>query len=81
MSIYALFRESSVENDVEAVLENIRKIRLQKELSIIELANEAGISHSYLFYIESKRKVPTLTVLSKIAKAMGVRMVDFFPHD
>jgi transcriptional regulator with XRE-family HTH domain len=67
-----------VDKEVEKVLENLRKLRLIKELSIIDLANEAEISHSYLFYIESKRKVPTLTVLNKLAKALGVGMRDFF---
>jgi transcriptional regulator with XRE-family HTH domain len=67
-----------VDKEVEQVLENLRKLRLEKELSIIDLANEAEISHSYLFYIESKRKVPTLTVLNKLARALGVGMRDFF---
>ena len=67
-----------MEKEVEEVLDNLRRLRLEKELSIIDLANEAGISHSYLFYIESKRKVPTLTVLDRLAKALGVGMKEFF---
>jgi transcriptional regulator with XRE-family HTH domain len=67
-----------VDKEIAHVLDSIRKLRLEKELSILELANEADISHSYLFYIESKRKVPTLTVLNKLAKAMGVPMKRFF---
>jgi len=67
-----------VDKEVEKVLDNLRKLRLEKELSIIDLANDADISHSYLFYIESKRKIPTLTVLNKLAKALGVGMKDFF---
>jgi transcriptional regulator with XRE-family HTH domain len=67
-----------VDKEVEQVLENLLKLRLIKELSIIDLANEAEISHSYLFYMESKRKVPTLTVLNRLAKALGVGMRDFF---
>ena len=51
-----------MEIEVEAVLGKIRRIRLEKELSIIDLAAEAEISHSYLFYIESKRKVPTILI-------------------
>ena len=78
MSIYALFRESSVDKEVEAVLDRLRKLRTERQISIIELAAEAEISHSYLFYLESKRKVPTLTVLNRLAKALGVSMKDFF---
>ena len=67
-----------MDKEIISVLENIRKLRIEKELSIIDLANEAQISHSYLFYIESKRKAPTLTVLNKLAKALGVPMKRFF---
>jgi len=67
-----------MDKDIVAVLNKIHKIRIDKGISIIDLANEADISHSYVFYIESKKKVPTLTVLNKIAKALGVKMKDFF---
>jgi transcriptional regulator with XRE-family HTH domain len=67
-----------MDKEVAAVLNKVHKIRLDKGISILDLANEAEISHSYVFYIESKRKVPTLTVLNKIAKALGVKMKDFF---
>ncbi|WP_407653999.1 helix-turn-helix domain-containing protein [Candidatus Haliotispira prima] len=38
----------------------------------------SGVAHSYLFYIEHKKKVPALIVLDKLAKALGVSMRDFF---
>jgi len=64
--------------EISLVLDTIRSMRMEKGLSILELANRAEISHSHLFYIEAKRKVPTLTVLNRLAKAMGVEMKDFF---
>ncbi|MDR1179919.1 MAG: helix-turn-helix domain-containing protein [Spirochaetales bacterium] len=64
--------------EISAVLDRIRALRIEKGLSILDLANKADISHSYLYYIESKRKVPTLTVLCRIAKALSVEMKDFF---
>jgi transcriptional regulator with XRE-family HTH domain len=67
-----------IDPEVIAVLEKIRLIRTQKGISIIDLASAAEITNSYVFYIESKRKVPTLTVLNRIAKALGVQMKDFF---
>jgi transcriptional regulator with XRE-family HTH domain len=67
-----------LDKEVAKVLENVRRIRNEKELSILEVATRAEISHSYLFYIESKRKTPTLTILSRLAKALGVKMKDFF---
>ena len=67
-----------MDKEVEEVLENIRKLRVDKGISILDLANEAEVSHSYIYYIETKKKVPTLTVLNKIAKALGVKMKDLF---
>jgi XRE family transcriptional regulator of biofilm formation len=64
--------------EVSAVLDRIRALRMEKGLSILDLANRAEISHSYLYYIESQKKVPTLTVLCRLAKALSVEMKDFF---
>ncbi len=36
------------------------------------------IQASYIFYIESKKKVPTLTIINRIAKALDVPMKRFF---
>lgn len=67
-----------MEKEVEEVLDRIRIIRNEKKISIIDLANKAEIAHSYLYYIESKKKVPTLIVLNKLAKALDIRMKEFF---
>lgn len=63
---------------VEQVIENIHKLRIEKGISIIQLSNDSGISRSHLFYIESKKSVPSLITLSKLATAMNVTMKDFF---
>lgn len=67
-----------MDKEVEQIIENIKKIRIQKNISIIQLSNDSGISRSHLFYIESKKSVPSLMTLSKLAKAMNVSMKDFF---
>jgi transcriptional regulator with XRE-family HTH domain len=64
--------------DVIAVLSRIRKIREERQLALAKVAIEAEISPSYLFYIETFKKVPTVVTLSKLAKALGVEMSDFF---
>ncbi|MBO4728735.1 MAG: helix-turn-helix transcriptional regulator [Spirochaetaceae bacterium] len=64
--------------EVEQVIDNIKKIRNEKQISIIQLSNESGISRSHLFYIESKKSVPSLNTLSKLAQALNVKMKDFF---
>lgn len=67
-----------MEKEVEEIIDNIRKIRTEKKITIIQLSNDSGISRSHLFYIESKKSIPSLNTLSKIAKAMNVPMKTFF---
>ena len=64
--------------DVENVIDKIRKFRTEKNISIVRLSVESGISRSHLFYIETKKTVPSLETLSKIAAAMQLQMKDFF---
>ncbi|QQO09080.1 helix-turn-helix domain-containing protein [Breznakiella homolactica] len=67
-----------MDQEVESVLDRIRTIRITKQLSVLDVATKAGISHSYLYYIESKKKIPTITTLHKLATAMDIKMIDFF---
>ncbi len=67
-----------MDKDVEEVLDKIRKFRNQKGISIVQLSADSGISRSHLFYIETKKTVPSLETLSKIAKAMSIELKDFF---
>ena len=48
----------------------IRKLRLEKGITQIELAKKAGISNTYLSDIENERTNPSLKTLLKIAKAL-----------
>jgi transcriptional regulator with XRE-family HTH domain len=66
-----------MEQETEKILENIRIKRTEKKISIINLANEIGISHSHLYYIESKRVIPSIDVLVKIAKSLNLTVKDF----
>ncbi|MFC2330244.1 MAG: helix-turn-helix domain-containing protein [Treponema sp.] len=47
-------------------------------MSIVRLSVESGISRSHLFYIETKKTIPSLETLSKIAAAMQLQLKDFF---
>ena len=67
-----------MEKETEKVLENIRKKRLEKGMSLINLANEVEISHSHLYYIESKQVIPSIDVFIKIAKALNEEYSKFF---
>ncbi len=67
-----------MDKDVEEVIDRIRKFRKEKKISILSLSVESGISRSHLFYIESKKTIPSLETLSKIAHAMNLQLKDFF---
>lgn len=64
--------------EVEEVIDKIRSLRKEKKISIVQLSVDSGISRSHLFYIESKRTIPSLDTLAKIAKAMDIHLRDFF---
>ncbi|WP_077618781.1 helix-turn-helix domain-containing protein [Bacillus sinesaloumensis] len=53
----------------------IKKLRKQKGLTITELAKRAGVSKSYLSYIERDvQKNPSLQFLNKIAKPLDTNI-------
>lgn len=54
----------------------IKDTRLRKDLTQEEVAEEAGITPNYLAIIEMGTKLPSLRVLIKIAKALGVKTRD-----
>jgi transcriptional regulator with XRE-family HTH domain len=63
-----------MEKETEKILEKIRSKRLEKKISLLNLATKTGISHSHLYYIESKRVIPSVDVLVKISKALGINI-------
>ena len=50
----------------------IRYLRQEKNWSIEDLALEAGINRNYLSDLERGTRNPTLMILNKIAKALGI---------
>lgn len=62
--------------------DQIRELRLQKGYSISELADLAGVSKSYLSYIERNiQKNPSLQFLQKIAATLEVETEYFLGQD
>jgi XRE family transcriptional regulator of biofilm formation len=55
----------------------IRTIREAKGLSQVELAKKAKVARSYVVRLESgQQKNPSLAVLKRLAKALGVRVTE-----
>jgi transcriptional regulator with XRE-family HTH domain len=57
---------------VQAFGRNVRAVRKEKDWTQEHLAFEAGVKRAYLSEIESGKRNPTLDVVEKIAKALGV---------
>lgn len=51
---------------------NIKQYRLLKEWSQEELSFNADLHRTYISSLERGRRNPTVTVLEKIAKALGI---------
>jgi transcriptional regulator with XRE-family HTH domain len=61
--------------DWRAVLgKNVRRIRRQRGLTQEELAFEAEIDLTYVGGIERGKRNPSLLVMARIAKALGVQL-------
>ena len=59
----------------------IEKTRLEKGLSLSELARRSGVTKSHLHYIERGEKYPTLLVFCKIAKELDTPAAELFSYD
>jgi transcriptional regulator with XRE-family HTH domain len=65
-----------MEPETEKILENLKKIRISKKISLLNLANMVEISHSHLYYIESKRVIPSIDVIIKLTKALNINLIN-----
>ncbi|MCL2265914.1 MAG: helix-turn-helix domain-containing protein [Treponema sp.] len=63
-----------MEKETIKILEKIRSKRVEQKISLLNLATEVGISHSHLYYIESKRVIPSIDIVVKISKALGIKI-------
>ncbi len=60
------------------IARKISAFRRKRGLTSEQLAYENQISKGYLSEIENGKKLPSLTVLEKIAKALGVDIKELF---
>src|SRR5215470_1475410 len=57
----------------------LRQWREKRGYSVRELAERAGVSYVTVVRIENDQISPTVALLEKLAKALGIGMRDFFP--
>jgi transcriptional regulator with XRE-family HTH domain len=58
------------------IAKKIKKIRKEKELTQLKLAEKAGIAQSFLSNIENGLQSPSLKNLEKISKALEIPIKD-----
>lgn len=62
------------EQTKQIIGERIRKLRKEQKLSEAQLAIMAGVSRVYVCQIELAKTNPTVTVLRRIARALGTTL-------
>ena len=68
----------NIEDEMNFVINKIKKIRTEKGISQLELANTAIFSQSFLANVESGKKKPSLLTILRIAEALNVNPREFF---
>lgn len=57
----------------------IRRIRLEKGITLIKLADLSGVSSGYLCHLENgTRKNPSIIIMEQISKALGKTIAEIF---
>lgn len=59
-------------NTAKKLGDNIRRIRLERGLTQVELSKKLKVDRSYVSNVEQGKKNPTLTTMEKIANVLGV---------
>jgi transcriptional regulator with XRE-family HTH domain len=57
----------------------LRQLRERRGYSTRELARRAGVPHVTIVRIENDQTNPTVRMLERLAKALGIDVRDFFP--
>ncbi|WP_286278927.1 helix-turn-helix domain-containing protein [Naasia aerilata] len=56
----------------------VRALRLARDLTLVELAELAGLSHPFLSQLERGLARPSMTSLERIARALGTSQLELF---
>ena len=70
--------QSNEKEELKSFGNNLRRIRMEKKLSMETLANMAEIELSQIFRIETGKINPKLTTVLKIAKALDISPRELF---
>lgn len=59
---------------------NVRRLRVERELTQEQLSHDAGIDVTYLRGIEAGRRNPSVMVVGRISAALGANLTELFAH-
>ena len=66
---------------LENLGKNIKKYRLDRELTQEELANKIGVHQTYIGKLEIGKINPSVKKLFKISRALGIKLSNIFDFD
>ncbi len=58
--------------------ENIKRLRKEKKMTLLELAEKSGYTKGYLSKLENSDKAPPVSTLLNIASALGLTIAEIF---
>ena len=61
-----------MDNSAKKLGDNIKRIRLAKDMTQGDLCRKLEVDRAYMSNIESGKKTPTLSTITNIAKALNV---------
>ncbi len=64
--------------DVNSINEKIKRIRLNRNITLKTLAEKTGLTNGYLSRIENSQTAPPITTLIRIAEGLGIDIAYFF---
>jgi transcriptional regulator with XRE-family HTH domain len=68
-----------ISEQLQFVVRQIKKLRIQQGISQIELSVKADLSQSFLANLEKGKKQPSVLTIIRIAEALDVSPQEFFP--
>ena len=71
-------KQRPLKREDKKIAKRVRELRREKGISQEELSLRIGANLNYIVYLETGRRVTSLPMLYKIAKALGVKTKDLF---
>lgn len=59
----------------------LRQLRIEKEMTLKDLANKVNLTTSHISQIENNKTVPSIPTLMELAKALDVSIIEFFADE